>query len=43
MIYTNLYEKDILPKFKGLHTHERAIESREVEHGVSIIFKFKFV
>ena len=28
----------LLPKFKGLHTHERAIESREVEHGVSIHF-----
>lgn len=28
----------LLPKFKGLNTHERAIESGEVEHGVSIHF-----
>ncbi len=26
----------LLPKFKGLHTHERAIEARETEHGCTI-------
>lgn len=28
----------LLPKFKGLHTHERAIESGEKEHGASVHF-----
>ena len=28
----------LLPKFKGLHTHERAIESGETEHGASVHF-----
>ena len=26
----------MLPKFKGLHTHERAIEAGETEHGCTI-------
>jgi len=26
----------LLPKFKGLHTHERAIEAGETEHGCTI-------
>lgn len=26
----------LLPKFKGLHTHERAIEAQEAEHGCTI-------
>ncbi len=26
----------LLPKFRGLHTHERALAAREVEHGASI-------
>jgi phosphoribosylglycinamide formyltransferase-1 len=28
----------LLPKFKGLHTHRRAIEAGEREHGVSVHF-----
>jgi phosphoribosylglycinamide formyltransferase-1 len=28
----------LLPKFKGLHTHERAIEAGEKEHGASVHF-----
>lgn len=28
----------LLPKFKGLHTHERAIEAGESEHGASVHF-----
>ncbi|MBE2293328.1 MAG: phosphoribosylglycinamide formyltransferase [Phycisphaerales bacterium] len=28
----------LLPKFRGLHTHERAIEAGETEHGASIHF-----
>lgn len=28
----------LLPKFKGLHTHERAIEAGETEHGASVHF-----
>lgn len=28
----------LLPKFKGLHTHERAIEAGEIEHGASVHF-----
>lgn len=28
----------LLPKFRGLHTHERAIEAGESEHGASIHF-----
>ena len=28
----------LLPKFPGLHTHDRAIEAGETEHGVSIHF-----
>jgi phosphoribosylglycinamide formyltransferase-1 len=28
----------LLPKFKGLHTHERAIEACETEHGASVHF-----
>ena len=28
----------LLPKFKGLHTHERAIEAKEVESGCTIHF-----
>lgn len=28
----------LLPKFKGLHTHQRAIESGEKEHGASVHF-----
>ena len=28
----------LLPKFKGLHTHQRAIESGETEHGASVHF-----
>ena len=28
----------LLPKFKGLHTHRRAIEAKETEHGCSVHF-----
>ena len=28
----------LLPKFKGLHTHKRAIEAQESEHGCSVHF-----
>lgn len=28
----------LLPKFKGLHTHKRAIEANETEHGCSVHF-----
>lgn len=28
----------LLPKFKGLHTHQRAIEAGEKEHGASVHF-----
>lgn len=28
----------LLPKFRGLHTHERAISAGEIEHGASIHF-----
>lgn len=28
----------LLPKFKGLHTHQRAIEAGEIEHGASVHF-----
>ena len=28
----------LLPKFTGLHTHRRAIEARETEHGVTVHF-----
>jgi phosphoribosylglycinamide formyltransferase 1 len=28
----------LLPKFKGLHTHRRALEAGEVEHGASVHF-----
>ena len=28
----------LLPKFRGLHTHERALAARETEHGASIHF-----
>jgi phosphoribosylglycinamide formyltransferase-1 len=28
----------LLPKFRGLHTHRRAIEAKECEHGVSVHF-----
>lgn len=28
----------LLPKFRGLHTHERAIAAGEIEHGASIHF-----
>lgn len=28
----------LLPKFKGLHTHQRAIEANEAEHGCSVHF-----
>ncbi len=28
----------LLPKFKGLHTHARAIEEKETEHGASVHF-----
>ncbi len=28
----------LLPKFKGLHTHHRAIEAGETEHGASVHF-----
>lgn len=28
----------LLPKYKGLHTHKRAIEAKESEHGASIHF-----
>lgn len=26
----------LLPKFKGLHTHKRALEAGEIEHGLTI-------
>jgi len=28
----------LLPKFRGLHTHERALEAQEREHGASVHF-----
>jgi phosphoribosylglycinamide formyltransferase 1 len=28
----------LLPKFRGLHTHERALQARESEHGASVHF-----
>ena len=28
----------LLPKFKGLHTHQRAIEANEKEHGATVHF-----
>lgn len=28
----------LLPKYKGLHTHQRAIEANDVEHGASVHF-----
>ena len=28
----------LLPKFKGLHTHERALQAGELEHGASVHF-----
>jgi len=28
----------LLPKFKGMHTHKRAIESGETEHGATVHF-----
>ena len=28
----------LLPKFPGLHTHERALQAREAEHGASVHF-----
>jgi len=28
----------LLPKFKGLHTHQRAIEARDTEHGATVHF-----
>lgn len=28
----------LLPKFKGMHTHKRAIEAGESEHGASVHF-----
>jgi phosphoribosylglycinamide formyltransferase-1 len=28
----------LLPKFKGLHTHRRALEARESEHGATVHF-----
>lgn len=28
----------LLPKYRGLHTHRRALEARECEHGVSVHF-----
>jgi phosphoribosylglycinamide formyltransferase-1 len=28
----------LLPKFQGLHTHERALAARETEHGASVHF-----
>ena len=28
----------LLPKYKGLHTHQRAIEAGDTEHGVSVHF-----
>ncbi len=28
----------LLPKFAGLHTHQRALEAREAEHGVTVHF-----
>lgn len=28
----------LLPKFQGLHTHQRAIEAGEIEHGASVHF-----
>jgi phosphoribosylglycinamide formyltransferase 1 len=28
----------LLPKFVGLHTHQRALEAREAEHGVTVHF-----
>jgi phosphoribosylglycinamide formyltransferase-1 len=28
----------LLPKYPGLHTHRRAIEAREAEHGVTVHF-----
>lgn len=31
----------LLPKFKGLHTHQRALEAGETEHGVSVHYVTK--
>lgn len=28
----------LLPKYKGLHTHQRAIEAKDTEHGASVHF-----
>lgn len=28
----------LLPKYKGLHTHQRALDAKEKEHGVSVHF-----
>ena len=28
----------LLPKYRGLHTHERALEARDSEHGASVHF-----
>lgn len=28
----------LLPKYKGLHTHQRALEARDAEHGCSVHF-----
>ena len=28
----------LLPKYKGLHTHQRALENKDTEHGVSVHF-----
>lgn len=28
----------LLPKYKGLHTHQRAIEAKDAEHGASVHF-----
>jgi phosphoribosylglycinamide formyltransferase 1 len=28
----------LLPKYRGLHTHSRALEAREVDHGASVHF-----
>jgi len=28
----------LLPKYKGLHTHKRALENKEVEHGATVHF-----
>ena len=31
----------LLPKFRGLHTHQRALEAGETEHGVSVHYVTK--